>query len=276
MTEIQGFAVPMMVPLIGTVRGEHTYVMSNEGDRWGCGGRAAGGRLICRGRCDVQLARCLAGPHHDAGIRYGVTGICHQIANRVLWPADVLVDRAKGYSFCLLLYAQYGRGSWPELDFCCHLLGAEDLLAARKGEPMAEPPKKTGLSEPEAAYVTESSEEESFVDESVSILRELVDRNLGGGLDPGKRARLEQIIARMAREQYDLIGAIEHGHMSAEDYFDHFARLVRRTFDEMDRILGRTDFERVFGAPPEAAQTLIDPEAFARAHGLEIPPRVPE
>lgn len=198
------------------------------------------------------------------------------MANRILWPADVLVDSAKGSRLCLLLYGHYGRGPWPERDSCCHLQGADDLLAARNPKPMTGPPKKTGLSEPEAAYVSETCAQERFVEESVSNLRALVDKNLGGAFNPGKRARLEQIIARMAQEQYDLIGAIEHEQMSPEDYFDRFTRLIRQAFDEIDRVLGRADFERLFGASPEAARTLIDPEAFARAHGLKTPPRLPE
>lgn len=32
MTEIRGFAVTMMMPLVGDFRGEHTYVTSSEGD----------------------------------------------------------------------------------------------------------------------------------------------------------------------------------------------------------------------------------------------------
>src|SRR5262245_38770350 len=77
---------------------DHTYVTSSVGDRWGCKGRERGGRIICRGSGDLTFARCLACPDGRAVTTYGVTGVCHQIANRILYPAGILVDRASGYN----------------------------------------------------------------------------------------------------------------------------------------------------------------------------------
>ncbi len=77
---------------------DHTYVASSADDRWDCKGRSRGGRIICRGSGDLGLARCLACSDGQAGLTYGVTGVCHQIANRILYPASIRVDRAKGYN----------------------------------------------------------------------------------------------------------------------------------------------------------------------------------
>jgi hypothetical protein len=81
-----------------------TYVTSSAGDRWDCKGRSQGGRVICRGSGDLGLARCLACPDGQAGISYGVTGVCHQIANRILYPAGDRVERAKGYNRSFRFY----------------------------------------------------------------------------------------------------------------------------------------------------------------------------
>jgi len=120
MSRLTGFAVPMERPLVRHLRGEHTYVVSDAGERWSCNGRADGGREICAGSGDAALAACLARADGTAGIVYGFTGVCHQIANRILWPADVRVERAAGYSFSLVCYGHYGahRQRWPELDVC--------------------------------------------------------------------------------------------------------------------------------------------------------------
>ena len=48
----------------------------------------------------------------NAGIKYGWTGVCHQIANRILWTSQIVVDKAAGYSWSSLIYGPYGRGAW--------------------------------------------------------------------------------------------------------------------------------------------------------------------
>jgi len=137
---------------------------------------------------------------------------------------------------------------------------------------MSEPPRPPNkaqqrLEEPEAAYVIEPSDKEAFVDDRLSRLTELLDQHLGRALDAGKRARTKQIMAAAAREQYALLEAADRGEMSADAYLDRFAALLRRTFAEIDQVLGRADFERVFGAAPDQALGIIDPAAYARAYG---------
>lgn len=70
---------------------DHTYVISSDGHVWGCGGRSAGGTIICAGVGNTAKADCLAQPDSQAGIIYGSTGVCHQIANRILSPAGQTV-----------------------------------------------------------------------------------------------------------------------------------------------------------------------------------------
>lgn len=102
----------MRAPLIENVAGEHTYLLSSQGNCWPCFGGSAGGREICREKGELALAQCLAGRTSTAGIRYGITGVCHQTANRILWPASLLVSEAKGYRFSSLLFHHYGLGPW--------------------------------------------------------------------------------------------------------------------------------------------------------------------
>jgi hypothetical protein len=274
MSELSAFALPLRAPLFLNVRGEHTYVVSGAGHRWLCLGRADGGRQICQGRGDITLASCLAGADGSAGIRYLRTGVCHQIANRILWPANVLVELAEGYSFSSLLFGHHGIGSWPERDLCCRRRGVEHLLAEGSSPEMAKPPRPSGkakreLEEPEVAYVIEPSDREQFVDIRLARLTELLDQHLGRRLDPGKRARVKQVMAAAAREQYDLLDAADRGDVPAAAYLDRFTALLRRTFAEIDQVLGRADFERVFGGGPDQALGIVDVETYARAYGLD-------
>ena len=75
-------------------------------------------------------------------------------------------------------------------------------------------------------------------------------------------------MAVSAREQYDLLTAAEGGVIAADVYLERFTDLIRRTFADIDRVLGRADFERVFGAPPDQASGILDHETYAKAHGL--------
>jgi hypothetical protein len=61
----------------------HTYVKSSCGASWGCWGGTTGGISICGGTGSSVEADCIDGKD-DAGILYYITGVCHQIANRIL------------------------------------------------------------------------------------------------------------------------------------------------------------------------------------------------
>jgi len=113
---LRGHAIPAQL----APQYDHTYVTSEAGDAWGCHGRSSGGAEICTGTGDVSDARDLAGSDGEAGLRWGVTGLCHQMANRILWPAQRLVAAARGYSRWSIVFTAYGLGRWEEL---------QDLLA---------------------------------------------------------------------------------------------------------------------------------------------------
>jgi len=105
--------------------GDHTYVTSNTGQCWECFGRSSGGSQICQGNGNVAQADCLSRPKGRqsalwvyAGVVYGVTGVCHQAANRILFPAQELVFGATGFPGSVFAWGVYGKGHWPELWQC--------------------------------------------------------------------------------------------------------------------------------------------------------------
>ena len=75
-------------------------------------------------------------------------------------------------------------------------------------------------------------------------------------------------MAAAARQQHDLLEAADHGEVPADVYLERFAALLRRMFAELDGVLGRAAFERVFGAAPDDALGITAPEVFARMRGL--------
>lgn len=103
---------------------EHTYVTSSNGYSWNCWGRDKGGKEICRARGNARLANKIAQPQPpDEGFailynnipcarieRYLIDGVCHQAANRILFPAKRLVDKAKGSVITCAWFGLYGYG----------------------------------------------------------------------------------------------------------------------------------------------------------------------
>ena len=96
------------IPVIGLGFVDHTYVEASNGFTCGCFGRSAGGSVVCSGHGNVDQAACLATPALTAGIDYGVTGVCHQSANRILWPAGLNVLSAKGARGSVYAWGLYG------------------------------------------------------------------------------------------------------------------------------------------------------------------------
>jgi hypothetical protein len=67
---------------------DHTYVECITGkEGWSCWGGKTGGREIVRGTGSTKQANVIATSNERAGITcYGINGVCHQAANRILWP----------------------------------------------------------------------------------------------------------------------------------------------------------------------------------------------
>ena len=84
---------------------DHTYVTSSDGKVWPCWGRSTGGSVICSGPGNAAAADCDSFPWKLAGIMYAVTGVCHQTANRILFPSlqNVIAARA-----AVVSYVSYG------------------------------------------------------------------------------------------------------------------------------------------------------------------------
>ena len=79
---------------------DHTYVTcGNLGKAWGCWGGKTGGTVLRQGSGSTAQANTIANPDEKAGIKcYLINGVCHQAANRILYPAGITVRQARGYS----------------------------------------------------------------------------------------------------------------------------------------------------------------------------------
>ena len=79
-----------------------------------------------------------------------------------------------------------------------------------------------------------------FIDEAVQRMNLLLDRALGDRLDPGVRARVEQIVAATATRQRELVQAFKTAEFAPEAYLDAFNELVAIDFRRLDDVSGAT------------------------------------
>ena len=72
---------------------------------------------MAEGDGDIEFARSIAAPHDptdDVGLRYGVFGVCHQMANRLtFFSRDASGERlttedARMYALSAAIYGTYG------------------------------------------------------------------------------------------------------------------------------------------------------------------------
>ncbi len=138
---LSGWGLPVISKV--TFSPDHTYVTSSVGVSWGCFGRNSGGKLLDSAFGSTSAAQCIATPNPTAspllypithtsfcaGILYGINGVCHQAANRILFPSNASVSSAKGYFASYSLYGEFGllEKEWRNRLSRCGLINANSL-----------------------------------------------------------------------------------------------------------------------------------------------------
>ncbi len=186
---LTGYAVPIKIkvgPISIDTGLDHTYVKSdNPSYTWPCWGGSSDGKVICQGKGDFSIAKHIsqASPqigNGTAGIIYGVTGVCHQTANRILYPARVIVSKARGYKLSYLAYGTYGLDS---LNFFKWLEGFLDRLFEVSSKAV-DPADTALLSTPvkmdiEVQSHSKDDMEESYIQKVVSLYTEQMQTSPG-------------------------------------------------------------------------------------------------
>jgi hypothetical protein len=252
----------------GVARGwDHTYVASSCGLRWGCFGRSVGGASICRGPGNSVVANCLSQVNGRAGIRYLITGVCHQAANRILHPAFTTVARARGYKWSHMRYGVYGIPPWPQRAQCYQppIGGTSPSSPGATGSGVAGGPSASA-SDPFSDYdksVTLASES-GMDDDKVRLadLAALVQLGLGKPLDDATFAQLADIQYRLQIHQNKLVYLLDEGQISPEQYLDKLNRLSVDARDRGVELLGYANFKAIFGDVGDTIEELGDTEAF--------------
>lgn len=283
MATLSGYSMPAATAPMW----DHVYANSDDGKSWCCFGGDSGGQSICSGLGDSAFADCLSQPmYHEtsasiavsrfAGVLYGVDGVCHQAANRVLCPSGILVTQARGYGFSTLAYGTYGnhRSSWPELQKCASVHGGSGGIIGTVGSGRAGGSgglavlgdnKATQFSRkirsiyayifypviggPSPERVAEVPEQE---------LAALAEMNLGEGYDRAKISQVAKIQRHFRDAQSQLARDVEVNRLTPTDYSNRLKSLLSETAASCERVLGPTDYLKLFGVPASAATDLLN------------------
>ncbi len=156
---VQAKVLPVDSKFVGKIL-DHTYVVSEENDVWECNGRFKGGKDNVSGYGDLNISRCIG--KNNTGIVYGVTGVCHQMSNRVLASVGVELEGVGGYLLSTILYGTHGIDAeeWQERKYSCGLEGVgastgalTNVLLEKRSEVLATQPRDVLVYNPYGAHL---------------------------------------------------------------------------------------------------------------------------
>lgn len=286
MAQLSGWAVK-----ISWLGADHTYVTSSDGGVWGCWGRSSGGRGICSGQGSSKRANCLSQSSSHAGIIYGVTGVCHQTANRILYPAGVVVSRANGYWASVTMYGTYGTHSIPSLiewearkSRCQQVSGDLGLMITHRAiapkaaikaikAPAPEPEMKAYLDKVNAVYTKQVGEMKMAalpVAQKIDFLAQELELmaafRLGAEKETKRIEAVRKLQGSLLHEKESVDAALIGKDISAEEYAKKVNGLMAKFMKECGAHLGREAHTKLFGLAPDAVFQIVDAKILARYH----------
>ena len=225
------------------------------------------------------MADCISKPWSTAKLVYGITGVCHQTANRILWPAGVTVRQARGYWASWLLYGTYGKGLaiWlATLAVCGAKSGDIPECAAGGGKE-----KRTMMEEnggPDEymirlkSYYENLSTEKSVnslasADETrgfLEILNGETQIMLEERIGNGDIDKASSVILAVRTDAFEAVTMTEKSFdvrgISREDIADNTNTLVNQMLQNLAEGLGGEMYSQIIELEPGETINIVDPE----------------
>ncbi len=253
---------------------DHTYVESDCGWIWRCWGSYTQGQPPTNGVGNSFLANCLSKPLGTAEITYGIDGVCHQTANRILLPTMTRVSSARGYNVSLYTYGDYGV-RWPigrhrwmrRLSTCISQSRtsmhtdydeADQQKIAGKGQDMAQSSLAYGLVDESPAM----GDLLSYMESGSTFISEFDRIFAGVELVGEERNDLLKEKSEFHALQAELVNALGEGVIDKRVYLKRTNEILRVSMEKNRFILGDERFSRVFGETGYEPDGLIDESIF--------------
>jgi len=311
----QGFSVVPVValatlPMQGAgFIGDHVYVACDAGLSWRCHGRNGGGIAVAQ--VAIQSAAsciCHALPDQgaqpgmpsigdaDAGIRYAITGVCHQIAGRITVEFKPSFHAVRGYRATQSAFGPYGLGPWPELAACSGASGRLRISGMAPGVSRDRSPGGfgwTGLTGTSAMREDQGSFEENAVGQArdaaaglapgvidaydrfgyespearAAEVAALLDETLAERVDSQERSRVIVEHQRLHQRQGALLRLIDAGDLDPDTALEAMTEERVAFFRQCEAILGNDRFATLFGDDLETTVAQFEGLPRARAQG---------
>lgn len=251
---------------------DHSYVTSSDGYIWPCWGRSSSGELICSGAGSSLQADCISQPDSQAGIIYGITGVCHQTANRILWPARLIVSKADKYWVTVFLYGTYGTKNtsslleWEERKKrCTQIVDDKVEHTPLRGDIMPDDKEKQYLESINSLHQKALESPDLSRKEGEAGIPEMelsltLDYRLGPGRNVLRRRSLYRLQLEVLAEKGKLDEAFLQGILPADQYAELVNRLIRKMVGNCQDVLGSVDLRRLFGPIRRGSLEVIDPD----------------
>ena len=226
----------------------------------GCHGIGPGtsARPLATHAADLGVARCICAPDledysptpdnpaHGGIDLYGISGVCHQLSNRILWAATkgagepVTVDKALGYGVSRYVFGTYGinASEWQARILRC--------------APPTPPTPAAGTPVAMAMAVVP-------VRNLVADLEAMIQERLGGELPRAKAARVQQIRASLLASKAALDRAVRSGEIPPARFASGVNDLINQRLREAAEVLTPAEYERLYGIPPGMRIGIVDP-----------------
>jgi hypothetical protein len=223
------------------------------GDAWGCRGWPTGGGKLCDAPGSAAFARCIDGSDL-AGIFYFRTGVCHQIANRLLYPAGVKIPlgshvQVRGSCFG---YGQFGElrqnrswvpttHRWPERANLC---GAT-LAGASSGSPSSISLQGTIG---DGSLMTDPNHRSDLIHAKAELSSLIEAADLGHPVDDEILSQLAIVQEHLQDRIGELATLLDDKKISRLNYIEELDRAFATASIAGARAMGSVDdFHRVFG-----------------------------
>ncbi len=90
----------------------------------------------------------------------------------------------------------------------------------------------------------------------------MIDAFLGADYDPARRQQIDAIQQTLDKEHAELSRRRIRGEVTDEQFVNQANSLIDNAFEKCEQVLGKDDFQRLFGEPAHEATALIDKATF--------------
>ncbi len=253
---------------------DHTYVECSVTRGWACFGGKTGGTALRSAVGSTKRANAIAEPSERAGIKcYAINGVCHQAANRILWPAKITVRGARGYKLSEAIYGPYGRfrallglcdspfnqhpgisGDLPDCMFNAAASSAETDL--ENDAPYLD--RAAAIYEQYGAFGSVALDDKAMVDLHVELFMLLARREMGR-----ERAQAAEKVAEIRadeeRERMKLENAFAGQNLSLDDFVMEANGITDRFQERLAKAMQPEDYSLLLGLMPGERVRLVDP-----------------